>query len=360
MTEFQSELMSLLSVESFQRWLAGQATPDEDRKWSAWLRENPHHYELYAQALKLWEKAHFRPSSQPDLEQEWQKLLRRLAPQMTEAVSHRRSAFSKLAPPLGGSPRFSRMRFGAMAAAAVLVVVLLGRLFFWPKPSFKDQMETVSTAYGERTHMVLPDSTKVILNANSSLRYPATWTATSARRFELRGEAYFEVASHPEGAQHDFVVHTDDGSVRVVGTRFVVYDRGQGTRVVVERGGVEVAAADTSSQVAISRAKTLLTTGNSVHFHKGARNLTPETVQVGPYTTWWRDQLVLQDTPFEQIVHRLEETYGIQVEVKDENLLKRTLSGTIENRNLEVITEALAKALRVALRRQGQVVIFGN
>ncbi|MGH7457451.1 MAG: DUF4974 domain-containing protein, partial [bacterium] len=76
--------------------------------------------------------------------------------------------------------------------------------------------------------------------------------------------------------------------------------------------------------------------------------------------TWWRDHLILEDTPFEQVVHRLEETYGIEVKVKDKRLLRRTLSGSIENRDLEVIIEALAKALRVPVHREGQAVVFGH
>ncbi len=253
---------------------------------------------------------------------------------------------------------FSWIRFAAGAAAVLLVVVVLGRYFVWPEWSLDQQMQIASTAFGERNQLLLPDSTRIILNANSTLRYPAFWKETTPRQFDLRGEAYFEVASLPQGPQHDFFVHTRDGIVRVVGTHFVVHDRGQGTRVVVEEGGVEVAVADTSSSAAA--AKVLLTSGNLVHFHKGARTLIPSVVNVGPYMYWWHDQLILQDTPFQQVLYRLEETYGIQTEVKDEHLLKRTLSGAIENGGLEVITTALATALQVPVRREGQVVIFGK
>ena len=354
----RNDLIALLSDESFQRWLAGKASPDEISHWTQWVSESPRHEELRAHALKLWRLMRFRPAALPDIAQELQKLQQRLAAPKTKSAASSDLTIPRAAQRHERAPDFAWNRFGALAAAAVIVMAVLGTYLSWSKRSARDQTQSIATTFGERTQLVLPDSSKIILNANSSLHYPAVWTATTPRRFDLKGEAYFEVASRQQGPQHDFVVHTNDGTVRVVGTHFVVYDRGRGTRVVVAEGGVEVAVADTVSTSPL--AKALLTPGNFVHFYKGSRTLAPSSVPPGPDMTWWRDQLVLQNTPFEQVLHRLEETYGIHMEVKDEHLLKRKLSGTIENRNLEVIAEALARALRVAVRREGQTVIFGN
>jgi ferric-dicitrate binding protein FerR (iron transport regulator) len=139
----------------------------------------------------------------------------------------------------------------------------------------------------------------------------------------------------------------------------VVHQRDQGTRVVVEEGRVEIAVADTIVSSPAPATKIFLQPGNLLQFRKGSRNLSPQMVTMGLYTSWWRDHLILDDTPFEQILYRLEETYNIEVKIKNKHLLSRTLSGSIENRNLDVIVEALAKALQVPVRREGQVVTFG-
>lgn len=69
------------------------------------------------------------------------------------------------------------------------------------------------------TSVMLPDSTVVHLNAESSLRYP-TFFAGEARRVELTGEAYFNVSRHPEKR---FIVSTPcRSSIEVYGTRFNV------------------------------------------------------------------------------------------------------------------------------------------
>lgn len=360
MTEPTPNIESLLSDESFLRWLTGKASDDESKQWIDWLNRVPHHHELYNKALKLWEMAHFRPASLPDVEQEWQALRRRLSLKPERPASQLRLFPRSASFGRNRLGRESWVRFGALAAAAVLVIALLWRYLLTEDQPAKQEFQVASTGYGERARIILPDSTTIILNAHSTLRYPAVWTAAMGHQFELQGEAYFEVASHPEGPQHDFIVHTSDGNVKVVGTNFVVYDRGQGTRVVVKEGGVEVTVSDTSSVSTVSVAKVILRSGNLLQFQKGSRTLAPQLVNIGLYTTWWRDHLVLEDTPFEKVIHRLEETYGIHVEVKDERVLKRTLSGSVENRNLDVITEALAKALGVTVSREGQVVVFGN
>jgi ferric-dicitrate binding protein FerR (iron transport regulator) len=304
--------------------------------------------------------AHSRQASLPDIELEWQKLRGRLKGGETP-----RSASIRNLPPrttlfrLSPNAEFSWTRLGAVAVAAAVVFAFVWRFLPVRIHSNKQAYQIVATDFGQRSQITLPDGSIITLNAHSSLRYPAAWTDATAREFELKGEAYFEVSSRPEGTQHDFVVHTADGDIQVVGTRFVVHERGRGTRVVVEEGGVHVTVAGSTAGGTLPAGKILLKPDHLLQFQKGGRALMPQLVNLGVYTTWWRDFLVLEDTPFEQVVRRLEETYGVTVQVKDKRLLQRTLSGSMENRNLDVITRALAKALRTNVSREGQVIIFG-
>lgn len=352
-----STILSLLVDESFQRWIGRKASDEERQLWDNWLHAEPHHRELYTQALTLWNKAHFQPAALPDIDDELQKLQRRLELQTSRPID-----LPAKAPVFGRkrSAHFSWARLGAFAVASTLLAFVLWRILPRANDASKPAMQVASTAYGERARINLPEGTTIILNANSSLRYPAQWDTKTRRRFELSGEAYFDVSSRPPGPQHDFTVSTTDGYVQVAGTRFVVHERGEGTRVVVEEGGVEVTVADTNSQQPLGGAQVFLNPGQLLQFQKGSRDLHPLLVSIGLYTTWWRDHLILKDTPFVQIVRRLEETYGVRVEVNNNRLLQRTLSGSIENQNLEVITEALAKALRVNVYRQSDVVVFSD
>ncbi|MES1160477.1 MAG: FecR domain-containing protein, partial [Bacteroidota bacterium] len=67
--------------------------------------------------------------------------------------------------------------------------------------------------------VVLPDSTRVWLNAGSSLRFPVRF-ASNQRRVELSGEGYFEVAANKEAPFHVSCLHQE---VEVLGTHFNIH-----------------------------------------------------------------------------------------------------------------------------------------
>lgn len=360
MTGKYQDIISLLSEESFQRYLSGKASEKEIKSWKKWLNESPSNRVFYDEALLLWQKAQFRTASQPDVDVELERLQQRLKLKSKPTPATYDLSTRSVLKRRQRQVHESWLRFGAVAIAALVLFSIIWRFTFLHKQTNKTEYQVVSTEFGQRTKITLPEGTTIVLNAHSSLRYPALWTRSTARKFELQGEAYFDIASVPHGQQHDFVVQTIDGTVQVVGTRFVVYERGQGTRVVVEEGDVEVTATDTSALKTFPSAKALLRPGNLLRFKKGMRTLKPKSVNILPYTTWWLDKIILEETPFEQIVQRLEETYDVQVKVVDKRLLKRTLSGSIENQSLGIITEALAKALRVSVHRQGKQIIFGS
>ena len=75
---------------------------------------------------------------------------------------------------------------------------------------------TIETPKGGKLQIVLPDGSKVWLNAASSLRFPTVFNG-SKRQVELKGEAYFEV-SHDKSKI--FEVNTRNQVVQVLGTHF--------------------------------------------------------------------------------------------------------------------------------------------
>jgi ferric-dicitrate binding protein FerR (iron transport regulator) len=78
---------------------------------------------------------------------------------------------------------------------------------------------TVSTSKGRQFNIMLPDGSKVYLNAASSLRYPTAFSGNE-RRVEIIGEAYFEIAKQSNLPFHVSI----DGQmeVEVLGTSFNV------------------------------------------------------------------------------------------------------------------------------------------
>lgn len=97
---------------------------------------------------------------------------------------------------------------------------------------------TLTTPRGGQFQIILPDGTKVWLNAASSLRYPTAFTGKE-RNVQLTGEAYFEVAKK-NGMP--FTVGVKDMQVRVLGTHFniMAYQDESAIRTTLLEGAVRV------------------------------------------------------------------------------------------------------------------------
>ena len=97
---------------------------------------------------------------------------------------------------------------------------------------------TIETPRGGEYQVILPDGSKVWLNAASSLRYPTAFTGKD-RHVELKGEAYFEVA---ENKDKPFTVGVNDMRVEVLGTHFNVmaYEDEHAIKTTLLEGAVKV------------------------------------------------------------------------------------------------------------------------
>lgn len=108
------------------------------------------------------------------------------------------------------------------------------------KSGTSDKVNTLTTDKGETYTLILPDKSKVWLNAASSLTYSASLNEHGLRKVKLQGEAYFEIF---KDKAHPFIVETDEQEIEVLGTHFNVNsykDEGEVKTTLLE-GSVKVA-----------------------------------------------------------------------------------------------------------------------
>ena len=116
------------------------------------------------------------------------------------------------------------------------------------------QYNTLRTPRGGLFQVVLPDGTKVWLNAASSLKYPVAFNG-AFRKVELAGEAYFEVAHNPE-KPFKVIVRTgnynDSMEVAVLGTQFNIMAYADETliKTTLLEGAVKVSSNGNNKQLA--------------------------------------------------------------------------------------------------------------
>lgn len=202
---------------------------------------------------------------------------------------------------------------------AAIALILLGGNFLLQKD---DQMESIlsyQTLYvpaGQRAELILPDSTKVWLNANSKLVYPTSFKAES-RQVELDGEAYFDVR-HNEGSP--FVVRTKSMNVKVLGTEFNVsaYSGIEEFNISLLRGSVELNSPDISRKYRMAE-------GEQVLYREGKYTVT--RIEYLDYFKWKEGLLCFNDQPIYVIIDKLRLYYDIRIDVADLPFLKERYSG---------------------------------
>ncbi len=113
----------------------------------------------------------------------------------------------------------------------------------------------VSTPAATTTLVTLSDGTKVMLNANSTLEYPASFDDAEVREVRLKGEAHFEVTKNPH---RPFVVKAGEMQTQVLGTIFDVKAyRKDAPKVTLMQGKVKVSNADTEVDMRPGQTATL-------------------------------------------------------------------------------------------------------
>jgi len=109
------------------------------------------------------------------------------------------------------------------------------------KSGASDKINTLTTDKGETYTLILPDQSKVWLNAASSLTYSASLNEHGLRKVKLQGEAYFEIF---KDKAHPFIVETDEQQIEVLGTHFNVnsYKDEPGIATTLIEGSVKISS----------------------------------------------------------------------------------------------------------------------
>lgn len=226
----------------------------------------------------------------------------------------------------------------AIAASVLLLVGSISAFLLT-----HDSTITYTSAFGETKEVILPDESKVILNGNSTLRIPKTWSAESDREVWLTGEAFFSV-THSQN-HNKFRVHTSDKfTVEVLGTEFNVNSRADITKVMLERGSISLTIEEGSKPKYVK-----MKPGEYVEYNEKSYYLIKQEVKTETANSWKDGQLIFEDDTIEDIAHIIKETYGLKLIVNDTLLLRQRITGTVPNKNIELFLHGLEEILDVTI-----------
>ncbi|MGN6437515.1 MAG: FecR family protein [Agriterribacter sp.] len=163
------------------------------------------------------------------------------------------------------------------------------------------------TPRGGQYHLVLPDGSKVWLNAASSIRYPTTFA--TERNVEITGEAYFEIAHNaakPFTVQIISASDPDTGSVTVLGTHFNI-------NAYPDEKAVKTTLLEGSVKLAKGQSNTTLQQGQQASFNqKGVFGLNNK-IDVEETVAWKNGSFLFSSQHIQDIMRQISRWYDVDV-----------------------------------------------
>jgi transmembrane sensor len=207
-----------------------------------------------------------------------------------------------------------------------MVVLENGRITYYSEPSGNEILyNTMTTPRGRQFNVILPDGTRVWLNAASSLRYPTVFNGHE-RKVEVKGEAYFEVAQNKE--QPFKVVVGETTTVEVLGTHFNVnaYEDEPGVNTTLLEGSVKVISKINTDQ---QEEAVVLKPGQQAQqiLSENGQKLRVKQVDLDEVVAWKEGAFSFNDADLKAVMRQLSRWYNVEVEYAGEIQEKNKFTG---------------------------------
>ena len=299
--------------EDFQNWVLN---PDVKNKyfWDTWVREHPEKEETVNKAIALVHSVQFRSYKLSDKEKEqlWDSVWDKMVHEETSVSSELASV--------------KKIHFWSWKYAAAVLVGIIATFGIWKKMD-NQPSKTVSfsayTHFGEMKKLILPDSSEVILNANSHLVYNDK--NDKEREVWMDGEAFFHVKHTFDNKK--FIVHTYDKlSVEVLGTRFNVNSRGEQVTVVLQQGSIKLDIAEDNGN---SETQLFLNPGEMINYNKRDGDYTKTEVDAAFYDSWARGRIEMNNYSLNDAALFMQQVFGKKLIISDQHLLNNRISGSM-------------------------------
>lgn len=219
-----------------------------------------------------------------------------------------------------------------------------GWLEYFGKSS-KPGTNILSVPRGGKYKILLPDGTRIWLNAASTLEYPTAFTG-KRREVKLTGEGFFEV-SHDKN--HPFVVQINGMNVTVLGTSFniMAYKEEEGIKTTVVTGLVGVS--DYKQSVLVKPGQQALYTN--------MQTLLVNQVDLEEITAWKEGLFKFNGTKLSAIMKQLSRWYNVDIDIKG-NVPDQELYAIIQrDEDISHVLEILEKTSNLHFETSGRKII---
>lgn len=210
-----------------------------------------------------------------------------------------------------------------LAKIAAILIIFWGGTKLFETNTTEESIITYQTLYvpaGQRAELILPDSTRVWLNAHSKLIYPVSF-GKGNRQVELNGEAYFDVV-HNE--KQPFIVKIRQMDIQVLGTEFNVTSYSSDFEVSLLRGCIELSSPNLSSTYRMKEKEHIKLKNNKLIIN----NITDYD-----YFRWKEGLICFNNESVATIIEKLKLYYDINIETHNKKFLNSRYSGKFRTKD---------------------------
>jgi ferric-dicitrate binding protein FerR (iron transport regulator) len=303
---------------------------DADDQLINWIRESKLHRDIFDEILVVNELSSDLPEAFiPDKEKAWENIEGRISP----SKSHHRVA---------------RVLLKFAAAIVLLIVGFSLSLLDNQEPVVAHGKTQIQASKGQKAHIMLPDSSSVVLNGGTTLVYADNFL--SDRKVELIGEALFDVKKNDSGGQ--FVVKTPLIDIEVVGTKFNV-------QAYSEDSEIEIALVE--GEIGLSQSGSLLSSlspGQVATLDKQSNTIEKTSENVSKIIAWASDELIFEDRTFDEIATYLERWYGVEIELQESLKKQHRYTFSVKTESLRELLNLISLITPIEYKIDGKKVII--
>jgi len=303
--------------ELITNYLLGTISQEESSDLDNWLHDSVENQRYFSEQKNLWELFETHNKMQKIDEQK---------------------AFRKISNQINKSPKIGFFVYFQRVAAILLLPLIAVSVFYYNKQKV-DHVQvaqvtnTVETPLGMRSSLILPDSTKVWLNAGSKISFPVVFS-NERRVVSLSGEAYFEVKKNKKWP---FVVATKNVSVLVTGTTFNcnAYPENDQVQTVLVEGEVTIVNSSATSLKSLNA-------GELAVYDKKDGQIIKEKTDLQKYIAWKNGKLMFRDDKMDKVVEKLERWYNVEFIIADKEIADYVYTATFIDESLDQVLKMLS------------------
>ncbi|MGF1638131.1 MAG: FecR family protein [Cyclobacteriaceae bacterium] len=334
MTKEEEKVLEFLLNDEFKKWVLD---PNLDRNtyWNHWFEQHPDELHFAKQARNIINELNYAELTFS--EKTKQEILANIIRKSAASVKPQSKEIHYL------KTMNNRLAVWSKVAAVISFLIIYSGLIIFTyqretEVSLVSDLIVKDNPVGKRSVFVLPDGSKVTMNAGSKISFNNEFGLTN-RTLNLEGEAYFEVVKN---IYNPFIVKTRDVETTALGTSFGIraYAFDEDVKVALESGEVKVKLIHNDGDLVEDKTINLLPGEGVSVFNRTqvfkAFNFNPKNEFV------WKDGvLVLKNSNFSEMKHVLETWYGVKIEVVGRYPANWKINGRFDNETLDQVLKGL-------------------